>query len=154
MFCVHNEPWSHLISMVCISSHSMCHVSPVSPGGHHTSASCTSSHFGCSGSPVSLGSHYMNNVKIYPFPDLLFPQWALGATSNQSHVHLAVQCIMCPHWAPGATMLQNDLHLPVSEVLGPWWAIEATIWTTSRSIHFQTFFVPNEPWGPLYINVM
>ena len=33
-------------------------------------------------------------------------------------------------------------------------AIGATIWIKSRSIHYQTFFVPNEPWEPLYINIM
>ena len=109
------------------------YVSPVSPGYHHISKFCTSN---------------------YPFPDILFRQWALGATSYQCHVHVDVRCIMCPHWAPGAPMLQNPLHLAILDVPGPLWAIWATIWTTSRSIHYQTFFVPNEPWEPLDINVI
>ena len=91
----------------------------------------------------------MNQVKIYPFSDVLCPQWALGATSCQCHIHIAVRCTMCPHWAPGATRPQCPLHLAISDVLGPLWAIGATIWTTPRSIHFQTFHVPNEPWEPL-----
>ena len=56
---------AHLTTMACVSSHSMCNVSPVSPGGHHTSTSCTSSHAGPSGAPVSPGSQYMNHIKIY-----------------------------------------------------------------------------------------
>ena len=142
------------MSTACISSHSMCHVSPVSPGGHHTSTSCTSSHSGRSESPMSLGSHYMNHIKINPFSDVLCPQWALAATSYQCHIHLAIRCTMCLHWAPWSTRLQHPLHLAISDVLGPLWAIGATIWTTSRSIHFQIFFVPNEPWEPLAISVM
>ena len=85
----------------------------------------------------------MNHVKIYPFSDVLCPQWALGATSYQCHIHIAVRCIMCPHWAPGATRFQHPVHLANSDVLGLMWAIEANIWTTSRSIHFQTLYVPN-----------
>ena len=133
---------AHLMSMACISKHSMCHVSPVSPGGHHTWTSCTSSHSRRSGSPVSLGSHYMNHIKINPFSDVSSPPWALGASSNQCHIHLAAQCTICPHCAPRATRLQHHLHLAISDVLDFMWAIGATIWTTSRSIHFQTFFVP------------
>ena len=94
-------------------------------------------------SHVSHRSQYMNHVKIYPFSDVLCPQWALGATSYQCHIHIAVRCIMCPHWGPGATRFQRPLHLANSDVLGLLWAIEATIWTTSISIHFQTFYVPN-----------
>ena len=84
----------------------------------------------------------------------LIPQWALGATSYQCHIHIAVRCIMCPHWAPGATRFQRPLQLANLDVLGLLWAIEATIWTTSRSIHFQTSHVPTEPWEPLHINVL
>ena len=58
---------AHLTTIASVSSHSMCNVSPVSPGGHHTSTSGTSSHAGPSGVPVSPGSHYMNHIKIYPF---------------------------------------------------------------------------------------
>ena len=94
---------AHLTTMACVSSHSMCNVSPVSPGGHHTSTSWTSSHAGPSGAPVSPGSHYMNHIKIYPFSDVLCPHWALGATSCQCHIHIAVRCTMCPHRAPAAT---------------------------------------------------
>ena len=133
MFCVPNEPWELL------------YVSPASPGNHHISKFCTSNHSGRTGSPVSHRSHYMRHAMIYPFPDILFRQWALGATSYQCHVHVEVRCIMCPHWAPGAPMLQNPLHLAILDVLGPLWAIWATIWTTSRSIHFQTFMSPLSP---------
>ena len=59
---------------------------------------------------------------------------------------------MYPHWALGATRLQHPLHLADWDVLGPLWAIGATIWTTPRSTHFQTIYVPNEPWEPLHIN--
>ena len=142
MVCVPNEPWSPL------------YVSPVSPGNHHISKFCTSNHSGRTVSPVSHRSHYMRHAMIYPFPDILFRQWALGATSYQCHVHVDVRRIMCPHWAPGAPMLQNPLHLAILDVPGPLWAIWATIWTTSRSIHFQTFYVPTEPWEPLDINVI
>ena len=142
MFCVPNDPWEPL------------YVSPVSPGNHHISKFCTSNHSGHTGSPVSHRSHYIRHAMIYPFPDILFRQWALGATSYQCHVHVDVRCIMCPHWAPGAPMLQNTLHLAILDVPDPLWAIWATIWTTSRSIHFQTFYVPTEPWEPLDINVI
>ena len=145
---------AHLTTMACVSSHSMCNVSPVSPGGHHTSTSCTSSHAGPSGAPVSPGSHYMNHAEIYPFSDVTCPQWALGGTLYQWHIHLAIRCTTCPYWAPGATRLQHPLHLAVSDVPGPLWAIGATIWITPRSIHFQTCNVPNEPWEPLHINVI
>ena len=104
--------------------------------------------------PVSHRNHFMNHAKIYPFSDVSCPQWALGATSYQCHIHVAVRCTMCPHWAPGATRLEHPLHLAISDVPGLLWAIGATIWTTSKSIHFQTFFVPSEPWEPLYINAM
>ena len=172
VLCPHS---AHLTTMACVSSHSMCNVSPVSPGGHHTSTSCTSSHAVPSGAPVSHVSHYMNHIKIYPFfrrfmspmsprshfismsytysrsmhyvsplspgshqastpftfswlrrsrssvsqrshymnqvksypfSDVLCPHWALGATSCQCHIHIAVRCTMCPHWAPGATRTQ------------------------------------------------
>ena len=87
----------------------------------------------------------MSHTMIYPFSDILFRQWALGATSYQCHVHVDVWCIMCPHWAPGAPMFQNSLHLAILDVPGPLWAIGATTWTTSRSIHFQTFMSPLSP---------
>ena len=96
----------------------------------------------------------MNHAKIYPFSDVLCPHWAMGATSYQCLIHLANRCTMCPHWALGATRLQRPLHLPISDVPGPLWAKGATIWTTSRSIHFQTCNVPNEPWKSLHINVI
>ena len=132
----------------------MHYVSPLSPGSNQASTPFTFSYFGCSRSPVSHRSHYMNHVKIYPFSDILCPQWALGATSYQCLLHLANRCTMCPHWAPGATRLQRPLHLPILDVPGPLWAIGATIWITPRSIHIQTFHVPNEPWEPLHINVI
>ena len=148
------SPRRHFISMSYTSSRSMHYVSPLSPGSHQASTPFTFSYFRRSRSPVSHRSHYMNHVKIYPFSDVLCPQWALGATSYQCHTHIAVRCITCPHWAPGATRFQCPLHLVNSDVLGLLWAIEATIWTTSRSIHFQTFYVPTESWEPLHINVL
>ena len=200
-----------------------CTICPHWAPGHLASMPFTFSYFGRSRSPVSHWSHYMNHARIYPFSDDLWLQWALGATSYECHIHLAVPCTMCPHWAPGATRLQHPLHLAISDVPGPLWVIEttlwitprsihfsdvscpqwalgatsyqchiniavgcimcphwapgatrfqnplhsansdvlglmwaigATIWTTSRSIHFQTFFVPNAPWEPLHINVL
>ena len=146
------SPLSHFISMSYTSSQSMHYVSPLSPGSDQAS---TPFIFTCFRSPVSHRSHYMNHAKIYPFSDVLCPQWALEATSYQCHIHQAARCTMCPHWAPGATRLQRPLHIAISDVPGLLWAIGATIWTTSRSIHFQTFFVPgNEPWEPLHINVL
>ena len=145
---------SHFISMSYTFSRSMHYVSPLSPGSHQVATPFLFSYFGRSRSPVSHRSHYMNLVKIYPFSDDLCPQWALVATSYQCHIHLATPCIMCPRWAPAATRLQHPLHLAITEVLGPLWATGATIWTTSRSIHFQTFYVPNEPWEPLHTNVI
>ena len=141
-------------SMSYTSSRSMHYVSPLSPGSHEASMPFTFSYFRRSRSPVSHWSHHMNHAKIYPFSDDLCPQWALGATSYQCHIHLAARCTMFPHWAPGATRLQRSLRIAISDVPGLLWAIGATIWTTSRSIHFQTFFVPNEPWEPLHINVL
>ena len=148
------SPGSHFIWMSYTSSRSMRYVSPLSPGSHQVSTPFTFSYFGRSRSPVSHRSQHMNQVKIYPFPDVLCPQSALGATLYQCHIHIVVGCIMCPHWAPGATRFQHPLHLANSDVLGLMWAIGATIWITSRSIHFQTFFVPNAPWEPLHINVL
>ena len=145
---------SHFIWMSYTSSRSMHCVSPLSPGSHQVWTPFTFSYFGRSRSPVSHRSHYMNHVKIYPFSEVLCPQWALGATSYEYHIHLAARCTMCPHWAPGATRLQRPLHLAISDVPSLLWAIGANIWTTSRSIHFQTFYVPNEPWEPLHINVI
>ena len=99
---------------------------------------------------------------------VLVPQWAVRATTwamsryihfwtfcvhnkptlCQWHVQIAIQCVMCPQWALGATILQHHVHLAIQDVLGPQWALGATMWITSRSIHFQTFYVPNEPWEP------
>ena len=137
------RPRSHFISMSYTYSRSIHYVSPLSPGSHQASTPLTFSWWRRSRSPVSHISHYMNQVKIYPFSDVLCPQWALGATSCQCHIHIAVRCTMCPHWAPGATRPQCPLHLAISDVLGPLWAIGATIWTTPRSTHFQTIYVPN-----------
>ena len=143
---------SHFISMSYTFSRPMHYVSPLSPGSHQASMPFTFTYFRRSMSPVSHRSQYMNHAKIYPFSDVLCHQWALGATSYQCHIHIAVRCIMCPNWAPGATRFQHPLHLVNSDVLGLLWAIGATIWTTSISIHFQTFYVPNELWEPLHIN--
>ena len=148
------SPRSHFISMSYTYSRSIHYVSSLSPGSHQASTPFIFSWLRRSRSPVSYRSHYMNHAKIYPFSDDLCPQWALGATSYQCHIHIAVRCTMCPHWAPGATRFQRPLHLGNSDVLGPLWAIGATIWTTSRSIHFQTFYVPTEQWEPLHINVL
>ena len=139
------SPRSQFISMSYTYSRSMHYVSPLSPGSHQASTPFTFSWLRRSTSPVSHRSHYKNQVKIYPFSDVLCPHWALGATSCQCHIHIAVRCTMCPHWAPGATRTQCPLHLAISDVLGPLWAIGATIWTTPRSFHFQTIYVPNEP---------
>ena len=147
-------PGSHFISMSYTSSQSMHYGSPLSPGSHQASTPFTFTYFRRSRSPVSHKSHYMNHAKIYPFSDVLCPQWALGATSYQCHIHLAARCTMCPHWALGATRLQPPLHIAISDVPGLLWAIAATISTTSRSIHFQTFFVPNEAREPLHFNVL
>ena len=148
------SPRSHFISMSYTYSRSIHRVTPLSPGSHQTSTPFKFSWLRRSSSPVSHRSHYMNHVKIYPFSDVLCPQWALGATSYQCLINLANRCTMCPHWAPGATRLQRLLHLPISDVPGPLWAIGATTWTTSRSTHFQTCYVPNEPWKPLHNNVI
>ena len=148
------SPGSHFISMSYTYSQSMHYVSPLSPGSHQASTPFTFSWLRRSRSPVSHWSHYMNHAKIYPFSDVSCPQWAFGATSYQCHIHIAVRCIMCPHWAPGAIRFQRPLHLGNSDVLGLLWAKEATIWTTLRSIHFQTFYVPTKPWEPLHINVL
>ena len=83
------SPGSHFISMSYTSGRSMHYVSPLSPGSHQASTPFTFSYFGCSRSPVSHRSHYINHVKIYPFSDILCPQWALGATSYQCLIHLA-----------------------------------------------------------------
>ena len=148
------SPGSHFIWMSYTPSQSMHYVSPLSPGSHQASMPFTFTYFRRSRSPVSHRSHYMNHAKIYPFSDVSCPQWAMGATSYQCHIHLAARCTMCPHWASGATRLQNPLHLAISDVPGPLWAIGATIWITPRSIHIQTLYVPNEPWKALYINVL
>ena len=148
------SPESPFILMSYTSSRSMHYVSPLSPGSHEASMPFTLRYFGRSRSPVSHRSRYMSHAKIYPFSDDLCLQWALGATSYQCHIHLAARCIMCPHWALGATRLQHPLHLAIWDVPGPLWAIGTTLWITPRSIHFQTFHVPNEPWEPLHINVI
>ena len=148
------SPGSHFIWMSYTSSRSMHYVSPLSPGSQQVSTPFIFSYFGRSRSPVSHRSHYMNHVKIYPFSDILCPQWALRATSHKCNIHLANRCTMCPHWAPGANRLQCPLHLPISDVPCPLWAIGANMWITPRSIHFQTFYVPNELWEPLHINVL
>ena len=92
---------SHFISISYTSSRSMHYVSPLSAGSQQASTPFTSSYFGRSRSPVSHRSHYINHVKIYPFSDILSPQWAPGATLYQCHVLPTVQCAMWPHWAPG-----------------------------------------------------
>ena len=148
------SPRSHFISMSYTYNRSIHYVSPLSPVSHQASTPFTFSWLRRSRSPVSHRSHYMNQVKIYPLSDVLCPHWALGATSYKCHIHIAVRCTMCPHWASRATRTQCPLHLAISDVLGPLWAIGATIWTTPRSIHFQTIYVPNEPWEPLHISVM
>ena len=139
-------------------------VSPMSPGSYFISMVCTTSH----------GMHYASNrgqhlskcyTSSHSIQGVVSSQWAVGATVwatsrslqfwtfcvhnqltlRQWHVYLAIQCVMCPQWALGATILQHHVH-PVT--LGPLvlqWVLGATIWTTSRSIHFQTFYVPNEP---------
>ena len=148
------SPGSHFMSKSCTSSRSMHYVSPLSPRSHQASTPFTFSYLGRSRSPVTHRSHYVNHIKIYPFLDNICPQWALGATSYECHIHLAARCTMCPHWAPGATRLQHPLHLAISDVPGPLWVMGATTWTTSRYIHIQTFNVPNEPWEPFHTNVM
>ena len=148
------SPESPFILMPYTSSRSMHYVSPLSPGSHEASMPFTLSYFGRSRSPVSHRMRYMSHIKIYPFSDVSCPQWALGATSYQCHIHIAVRSTMYPHWALGATRLQHPLHSADRDVLGPLWAIGATIWTTPRSTHFQTIYVPNEPWEPLHINVI
>ena len=124
-FFVSTISWSYVNGMYI----QPCNVScvPSESWGNHISKSCTSSHSGPSSSSVSHGSHYMNHVKIYPFSTVLCPQWALGATSYECHMHLAARCTMCPHWAAGATRLQHPLHSAISDVL-----------------------VRCEPWEPLY----
>ena len=141
------SPGSHFISMSYTYSCSMHYVSPLSPGSHQASTPFTFSYFGRSMSPVSHRSHYMNHVKIYPFSDILCPQWPLGATLYQCHVLLTVQCAIGPHWAPGPTILHHPVHVAIPGVLGPQWAVGATVWYTSRSSNFQKFCVHNEQWG-------
>ena len=82
------SPDSHFIWISYTSSRSMHYVSPLSPGSHQVSTPFTFSYFGRSRSTVSHRSHYMNHAKIYPFSDVSCPQWALGATSYQCHIHI------------------------------------------------------------------
>ena len=112
-----------------------------------------------------IGANIYQNFIHQAIQGVVVPQWAVGATVwaasrslqfwtfcvhnqltlRQWHMYQAIQCVMCPQWALGATILQHHVH-PVT--LGPLvlqWVLGATIWTTSRSIHFQTFYVPNEP---------
>ena len=121
------SPESPFIPMSYTSSRSMQYVSPLSPGSHEASMPLTLSYFGRSRSPVSHRSRYMSHIKIYPFSDVSCPQWALGATSYQCHIHIAVRSTMYPHWALGATRLQHPLYLADWDVLGPLWAIGAII---------------------------
>ena len=148
------SPESTFIPMSYTSSRSMHYVSPLSPGSHEASMPFTFSYLGRSRSSVSHMSRYMNHINISPFSSVLCPQWAIGATSYQCHIHIAIRSTMYPHWALGTIRLQHSLHLADWDVLGLLWAIEATKWTKSRSIHFQTFYVPNELWEPLHINVI
>ena len=136
------SPGSHFISMSYTSGRSMHYVSPLSPRSHQASTPFTYSYFGRS-SPVSHRSHYMNHTKIYPFSDVSCPQWAMGATSYQCHIHLAARCTMCPHWAPGATRLQHPLHLAISDVPGPLWAIQEPLYESRQDLSiFRRFMSP------------
>ena len=162
----HGSPF---IPMSYTSSGAMHYVSPLSPGCHEASMPFTLSYFGRSRSPVSHRSRYMNHVKIYPFSDVLCPQWALGATSYQFHIHIAVRCTMYPHWALGATRLQHPLHLanwdvlglpvshinhcmnhvkiyPFSDVLCPHWALGAT--SCQCHIHIAARCTMCPHWAP------
>ena len=105
----------------------MHYASPLSLMGHHTSTSCTSSHSMCSMSPVSHRIHHMKYIKMQSFPEVLFPQWALGDNLYQWFVDLTIQCFMCPHWAPRATIFQHPVYLAIPGVLGPQWTKGATI---------------------------
>ena len=144
---------AHLTTMACVSSHSMCNVSPVSPGGHHTSTSCTSSHAGPSGAPVSPGSHYMSHIKIYPFSDVLCPQWALGATSYQCHTHSRSMHYVSP-LSPGSHQASTPFTFS--------WLRRSRSPVSHRSHYmnqvkiypFQTFYVLTEPWEPLHVNAI
>ena len=144
------RPGSHFISMSCTCRRSMHYVSPLSPGSPHASKPVTFSYFGRSRSPVSHRSRYMNHIRIYPFSDVLCPQWALGATSYQ--------CSRSIHYvsplSPGSHQALTPFTFSYFGRSGSLRAIGATIWTTPRSIHFQTIYVPSEPWEPLHINVL
>ena len=154
MFCVPNEPWEPL------------YVSPVSPGNHHISKFCTSNHSGRTGSPVSHRSHYMRHAMIYPFPDIVFWQWALGATSYQCHVHVDVRCIMCPPYSPGSLHASKPVtfsyfgrsrspmsHMshymnhvkiyPFSDILCPHWALGATLYQCHIHIAVRCTMCPH-----------
>ena len=97
---------------------------------------------GLSGTPVSHMSHYVSHVKIYPVLNFWCPQSA--DLMSMACISSLAMCRVFPV-SPGATILQNHVHLAILGLLHLHWAMGATIWTTSRSIHFQPFYVPNEP---------
>ena len=141
-------PGSHFISMVCTTSHAIHYAST---RGQPIYKFYTSSHSGHTGSPVSRRNHYMGHVRIYPFPDVLCPQWA--PVTHRSHYmyytwipYRLSHCI--PSWSP----LSPESHYtstscrsrhfmrsecPVSR--------RSTVWTRGKSMSLQAFWVSSEP---------
>ena len=145
------SPGSLFKSMSYTSSRSMHYLSPLCSSSHQTSTPFTFSYFGRSRFYVSHRSYYMNHVKIYPFSDILCPQWAIGAILYQRHVLLTVQYAMCPHWAPGLHT-SSSCTSSHSGCSGSRWAVGVIVWTMSKSSNFQKFCVHNEYWEAFYIN--
>ena len=142
---------SHFISISCTSSQSMHYVSHWAPGATRFQRPLYLANSDVLGLLWAIEATLWTTSRYIHFQTF---SPILGATSYQCLVHLANRCTVYPHWAPGATRFQRPLHLPISDGPGPLWAIGATTRNTSRSIHFQTCNVPNEPWKPLRINVM
>ena len=140
------SPGSHFISMSYTSSQSMHYVSPLSPRSHQASTPFPFSYFGRSGPLWAIRATIWTTPRSIHFQTINVPSepWEPLHT-NVICIHLAARCTMCPHWASGGTRLQRPFYLAILDVPGPMWAIGAAIWTISRSIHFQTFYVPNEP---------
>ena len=150
-FCVHNQPtlrqWHVYLASQCV----MCPQWAL--WDHHTSTSCTSSHSGRSGSPVSLGGHYMNHIKIQDQP--IFRRFMSPMSPRSHFISMSYTSSRSMHYVSPLSLGSHQASTPFTfSYFGYSKSIGATIWTASRSIHFQTFFVPSEPREPLSISVM